>query len=86
MREEPDLGPRNATSDESGDAIEHAERGVSGRARDLLDQELARRHIEQHEIGMRPPDVDAEPVAGLNHVRLPAAICAGVTPASAGIQ
>ena len=72
--------------DEPGDAVEHAERGIFRRARDLLDQQLAGRGVEQHEIGVGAADVDAEPVTGGAHVRLPVAICAGVMPAQAGIQ
>ena len=58
---------RDAAGDELADAIEHAERGVLRRARDLLDQQLARRGIEQHEVGMGAAHVDAEAIAGVAH-------------------
>ncbi len=44
------------------DAVEHAERRVLRRARHLLDQELAGRRVEQHQVGVGAADVDAEPV------------------------
>ena len=50
--------------DESGNAVEHAERGIFRRARDLLDQQFAGRRVEQHQIGVGAADVDPEPVTG----------------------
>ena len=71
---------------ELGEPVEHAERGIFRRARDLLDRKLARFGVEQHEIGMGAADVDAETIARLVHVGLRVANCAGVMPAQAGIQ
>ena len=55
---------RDAPRDEARNAVEHAERGILRRARDLLDHKLAARGVEQHQIGVGAADIDAEPVAG----------------------
>src|SRR5262249_51871132 len=44
-------------------AVEHAERGVLRSACHLLDQERAACGVEQHQVGVRAPDVDSEPIA-----------------------
>ena len=56
----PGATPRAMKRDE---AVEHAERRVLRRARHLLDQEIAARLVEQHEVGVGSAHVDAEPVA-----------------------
>ncbi len=84
--EKTDLVRRNTSGDQLGEPVEHAERGILRRARDLLDRKLARFGVEQHEIGMGAADVDAETIARLVHVGLRVANCAGVMPAQAGIQ
>ncbi len=83
VREEADVAGRDAARDEARHAVEHAERGIPGRARNLLDQQVAVSGVEQHQVGVRAADVDAEPVTGGGHGWRNSS---GVMPAKAGIQ
>ena len=73
--EKTDLRRRDTLGDESGDAFEHAQRGVFRCARHLLDRKLACRRIEQNEIGVGATHVDAEPVTRGIHAGLPENAC-----------
>src|SRR5262249_39520730 len=86
VSEKTDLRRRDAVGNESGNAFKHAQRGIGRRARDLLDRELPRRRIEQHEIGVGAAYIHAEPVTRAAHAGLPITVCAGVAPAKAGSQ
>src|SRR5262249_20621744 len=80
MSKKPDLRRRDAVGNESGDPLEHAQRGIFRRARDLLDRELPRRRVEQHEIGVGAAHIHAEPVTRAAHAGLPISIDPDVAP------
>src|SRR5262249_9472940 len=84
--EKTDLRRRDAVGNESRDPLEHTQRGIFRRARDLLDHELPRRRIEQHEIGVGAAHIHAEPVTRAAHAGLPITVCAGGVPPKAGSQ
>ena len=52
---------------ERANAVEDAAPGVSGHRRGLEAGELPRHLVEEAEVGERPPDVDADPVASVGH-------------------
>src|SRR5262245_52813922 len=68
VREECDIGGCDAAGDELADTLEHAERRVLRRARNLLDHKGAGRRIEQDQVGMGSADVNAQPVAPAAHL------------------
>jgi len=86
VSEKTDLRRRDAVGNESRDPLQHTQRGIFWRARDLLDRELPRRRIEQHEIGVGAAHIHAEPVTRAAHAGLPITVCAGVVPTKAGSQ
>jgi len=62
VSEKTDVSGRDALGNESAEPLEHAQRGIFRRARDLLDREFPRRGVEQHEISVGAAHIHAEPV------------------------
>ena len=83
VSEKTDLRRRGAVGNESRDPLQHTQRGIFWRARDLLDRELPRRRVEQHEIGVGAAHIHAEPVTRAAHLGLPVTIGADIMPAQA---
>src|SRR5438132_2476051 len=86
VSEKTDVSGRDALGNESPEPLEHAQRGIFRRARDLLDREFPRRGIEQHEIGVGTAHIHAESVTRAAHAGLPITVRADVVPPKAGSQ